>query len=466
MVSGSMVFGQDRSNVILFIVDDLGYYDISLTGSMLYETPHIDKLAESSARFINAYVSHPRCVPSRYSIQTGKFPARAQIPGGKGQMKLSELTIGEAFSEAGYTTFFAGKWHLGNKVERWPQNQGYDINIGGCSAGAPVSYYFPYNVDKDKSNKGKHREIIGLDDGVDGEYLSDYLTRKTVDFIQENAGHPFFAVLSHYGVHTPLQAKNEILDKYTLKLEGMEFSGPGYIAKDGTTKMHQDDAVYAAMIESIDESLGTLIKTLAKLEILEETIVIFTSDHGGLSNRGVNNNRRLATSNLPLRAGKGHVYEGGIKVPFYIYWPQGIKEGFETDQVTVNTDIYPTLLDLANIPMKEEQHLDGLSLLPALNRQKSRERKLYWHSPLGRPNSTGDENCSAIRSGNYKLIHYYDKDEIELFDLKNDPFENNNLAENEKRRSKSLLKELNEWKSKAGAFISNRKPISQTPTMK
>ena len=444
-----------RPNVVLFVVDDLGYYDLSCTGSGLYETPNIDALAKSGMQFTNAYVSHPRCVPSRYAIQTGKYPARVQIPGGKEQMKTSEVTIGEAFKEAGYTTFFAGKWHLGSTEAQWPQNQGYDINIGGCSAGAPPSYFYPYNVKK-AGDKSKHKNIVGLEKGKKGEYLTDRLTNETVNFIHGHKNETFFAVLCHYAVHTPLQAKQEKLKKYKAKLKNMHFDGQEYITKDGTTKMRQDNAIYAAMIESVDESLGELVSTLKTEGIYNNTIIVLTSDHGGLSNRGIKSKRPLATSNLPLRAGKGHVYEGGVKVPFFVCWPGVVQAESFSEQITINTDIFPTLLDMAGIPLQPNSHLDGISMLPFIRGQKSIERTLFWHSPVGRPESTGDENCSAVRVGDYKLIDFYDKNKVELYNLKTDPYETNNLVSLENELSKVLYEKLNNWKTEVNAI--HKKP--------
>jgi arylsulfatase A-like enzyme len=444
-------FAEKKMNVVLFVVDDLGYFDLSITGSKFYETPNIDQLAKSGMQFQNAYVSHPRCVPSRYSLQTGKYPARKQIPGGKEQMQASEVTIGEAFKEAGYTTFFAGKWHLGSSESQWPQNQGYDINIGGCHAGAPPSYFYPYNV-KRAGDKSKHKEIVGLEKGQEGEYITDRLTDETVNFIRNHKKEAFFAVLCHYAVHTPLQAKEEKIEKYQQKLKKMSFTGPEYITKDGTTKMRQDNAIYAAMIESMDESLGELVSTLKQEGIYNNTIIVFTSDHGGLSNRGEKSKRALATSNLPLRAGKGHVYEGGAKVPFFVYWPGKVQAETISKQVKINNDIFTTLRDVAGIPLKQEVHLDGVSMLPALKGKKPTKRTLFWHSPVGRPESTGDENCSAIRDGNYKLIDFYDQQKLELYNLKTDPNETNNLVLSEEKLTKKLHVKLNSWKTDINAI--------------
>lgn len=444
---------QKKTNVILFLVDDLGYYDLSCTGSKLYDTPNIDRLADDGMLFTNAYASHPRCVPSRYGIQTGKYPATSQVPGGRGALKQDDKTIGMAFHEAGYRTFFAGKWHLGKHEDLWPQNRGYDVNIAGCSAGAPISYFAPYNVGrKGAQSDNHHRAIVGLDDAPEGEYITDRLTTETIKFIKENKDKPFFVMLSHYGVHTPFQAKKEILEKYKTKLAGMTFEGPDYIAKDGTTKMHQDNAIYAAMIESVDESLGNLIAELKKDGLYENTAIIFTSDHGGLSNRGANSNRELATSNLPLRGGKGHLYEGGIKVPFIVYWNGTVKAGSISSQVTSNVDIYPTLLAIAGIENTNKE-VDGISIVPALDGKAAIRRTLYWHSPKGRPNKTGDHNCSVVREGDYKLLDFYDTHHVELYNLKKDPSETNNLATEKEKKTKELLDKLNAWKKDINAYI-------------
>lgn len=450
LVSSIVLQAQQKTNVILFLVDDLGHADFSGTGSKLYETPNIDSFSESGMHFTNAYVCHPRCVPSRYGLQTGKFPARSQVPGG-GKLKGKDVTIGEAFQDAGYTTFFAGKWHLGKDESGWPQNHGYDYNVGGCAAGAPISYFFPYNESKGR-NSGNHKEIVGLESGTEGEYLTDRLTDETVSFIRKNKDKPFFAMLSHYGVHTPFQAKQDIQNKYADKIKGLEYTGPEFIAKDGTTKMRHDNAIYAAMIESVDESLGKIIETLKQQGIYEHTAIIFTSDHGGLSNRGEDSKRALATSNLPLRAGKGHVYEGGIKVPFMVYWNGKVKAGSVSDQLTVNTDIFPTLLDMADIPLKPESHIDGMSMLNALKGKKNVDRTLYWHSPLARPQSTGDQNCSAIRDGDYKLIDFYDLKKAELYDLSKDPYESNDLSVTNKKITGKLRDKLAAWKSEVNAI--------------
>ena len=346
-------FVEDKPlNVLFFLVDDMGWMDSSVYGSTFYETPHIDRLAEQGVRFQQAYTTHPRCVPARYSLLTGKFPARAGIPGRSYNMDPSEVTIAEAMKEGGYATYFTGKWHLQKTEDQAPENQGFDINIAGGHAGAPPSYFYPYEKAKKAGHKTKGG-IHGLEGGQEGEYLTDRLTDETIRFFEqhqaENSDQPFFAYVSHYAVHTPLEAKPELIQKYRKKLRGMSFDGPEFIEKDGTTKMHQDHAVYAAMVQSMDESLGRLMDSLDQLGILDETLILMTSDHGGLSNRGVNNKRPLATSNLPFRAGKGHCYEGGIRVPLIVKWPGVTSAGTMSDRVIAGTDHYPTLLEITTI---------------------------------------------------------------------------------------------------------------------
>ncbi|ANQ52491.1 sulfatase [Flammeovirga sp. MY04] len=445
-----------QKNVVVFVVDDLGYFDIAAHGSAFYETPNIDALAKEGIDFTNAYVSHPRCVPSRYGLQTGKYPARAGVPGAHGKdecnIEASEITIGQAFKNNGYTTAFVGKWHLGNTEEAWPQNRGYDVNIAGCSAGAPKSYFYPFNVPQNPKRSGNHRKIEGLDEGVKGEYLTDRLTDETVKFLDQDHKSPFFLMLNHYGVHTPLEAKADLVKKYQKKLEGMSFEGPAFLMKDGETKQYQNDAVYAAMIESVDQSLGRVVQSLKSNGLYENTIIVFTSDHGGLSNRGVGNKRKIATSNLPLRAGKGHNYEGGTKVPFILAGNLG-EVNVNKDQLTTNTDIYPTLLDLCELPLVPHQHVDGISIKLAIQKSKTINRQVFWHSPMARPKSTGDTNCTVVREGNMKLFHFYDEQRYEMYNLKNDPYETNNIFDPKNKNSKKLMKAIQSWQKEVNAVI-------------
>ena len=450
-------------NVIFFLVDDFGWMDTSYQGSQFYETPNIDKLAHESMRFNQAYAAHPRCVPSRFAMITGKYPAREGIPGkggrDAGNLQPSEFGIAKAFKEAGYATFFAGKWHLASD-NVYPEDEGFDYNFGGGHAGAPKSYFYPYNSPKnDKSGNGKERNIEGLDDAVEGEYLTDHLTRKTVDFIKENKDKPFFVYLSHYGVHTPFEGKKEIKNRYDEKLKQNPVpEGPQYatVGNTGETKLYQDNTTYAAMIQSIDESLGSLADLLKELNLDKNTIIVFTSDHGGLSNRG--NNRQVATSNLPLRAGKGHNYEGGIRIPMFIKWPGVTKENSTTDVVFTGTDYYPTLVEMANLKPQPQQYLDGVSFSDVLKgeNEKNADRAVFWHSPMPRPTSTGDTSNTTVRKGDYKLLDFYEDGYVELYNIAKDQGETNNLAESMPEKTKELQQLIIDWRKDVNAYVKSK----------
>ncbi len=438
-------YTQQKPNVVFFLVDDLGWKDISANGSKLYETPHIDEVMNESVYFSNAYAAFPRCVPSRYAMMTGRHPARNSETN-ENRITGKETTLGEAMQNNGYGTFFAGKWHLGHTEEFWPQNQGFDVNKGGCDAGSPGSYFFPYG-----SDKFKNHDLYGLEEGKKGEYITDRLTDETIKYIREHRDGPFFVYLAHYAVHTPFQAKPDRVEYYREKIKKMSFKGKPYtFGPDGRAKMWQDNAVYAAMVESMDESFGKIVATLKELGIYDNTIIIFTSDHGGLSNSGINNKRELATSNLPLRAGKGHLYEGGIKVPVFVRWPGVTKPGSTSDVIIDGMDYYPTILEMCGLPLLPDQHIDGVSFAPALRGEPmNKDRIFYWHQDNSRPESTGDHNSSVIRKGPWKLQYFLDNGVIELYNLDKDPYESNNLADKKPELVKELMKMLEEWKVEA-----------------
>jgi arylsulfatase A-like enzyme len=455
---------ETKPNVLFFLVDDMGWMDAGYQGSKFYETPNIDKLASQGVKFTNAYASHPRCVPSRYSLITGKYPARAQMPGpgeGKlrpgdeGKLKSEEVTLADAMKEGGYSTFFAGKWHLATSGT-FPEDVGFDVNIAGGHAGSPISYFYPYNEGK---QMGKKEPIEGLEEGKEGEYLTDRITDETIKYLENHSNvepkQPFLAYVSHYAIHEPLEAKQEYIEKFQNKLKRMSYSGPEYIEEGtGTTKMHQNDPVYAAMIYSMDESLGRITQTLEKLGQLDNTIIIFFSDNGGLSNRGFRP-RTVATSNYPLRAGKGHLYEGGVREPMIVKWPGVTKAGTVSDAIVTGTDFFPTILEMAKLPLQTEAHLDGESFVWALKNEKgiSKDRPIFWHSPISRPHATGDNNCTAMRKGKYKLIEWYEEDRVELYDLEKDISEKVNIADQKPELVKELLVELNDWKKEVNAYI-------------
>ncbi len=458
LASGSLVQAATvRPNVVFFLVDDLGAHDLGFTGSEFYETPAIDQLAQEGVVFTQGYSAHPRCVPARYGFLTGKYPARAGIPGDSYNMEASEVTIGEAFQGAGYATFFAGKWHLAKTEDQMPQVQGFAINIGGGHAGAPGSYFFPYDDSKSKKKEGGMGP--GLESGKPGEYLNDRLTDETVRFIhqhrQQHADQPFLVYLSHYAVHTPLQGPKEDVKHFKSKLEanGGE-KADGYEDKDGQTKLYQDNAQYAAMVKSMDRSLGKIRDTLQEAGIADNTIIVFTSDHGGLSNRGAGKGRELATSNLPLRAGKGHLYEGGIRVPLIVLWPGVTEQGRKIDTVVTGTDHYPSLLEMAGIPALPEQHLDGVSYAPYLQGETAMQRPAaFWYSPRPRPHSTGDTAGATIRLGKWKYIMRFDpKESDELYDITSDAAESQNLIASEPQQAAELKQALKQWMASVNAI--------------
>ena len=290
-------------------------------------------------------------------MMTGVHPSRAEAKGESlGNMLPEYVTMAEALKDHGYATYFAGKWHLGKTEKRFPTGQGFDINVGGGSAGAPGSYFVPYGSDKGLTGP----QTL---DGDHGKYLTDLLTDKTIEFITSTDGKPFFVYFSHYAVHTPIQAKADKTERYADKINGMTFDGEAFRIEpwQGRELRHQNNPRYAAMVESVDESLGRIVQTLKDQGLYDNTIIILTSDHGGLSNSGVDNKRELATSNLPLRAGKGHMYEGGIRVPLIVRWPGQTRPGSSMDFPVTGMDYYPSILDMLGLPLRPSDHLDGLS---------------------------------------------------------------------------------------------------------
>lgn len=475
MLAGMSAFA-GKPNIILFYVDDLGWMDLGCQGSAFYETPNIDKLAAEGMRYAQAYTPHPRCLPARYGVITGRFPARGGVPGGKGHLQPDDYTMAMALREGGYKTCFIGKWHLTGPYgePNLPANKGFDVSIAAGAAGAPPTYFYPYRK-KDVSmlkkgwEKGLDKDAIcSLDGGKEGVYLTDRLTDEAVKFIAENKDGPFFLYMSHYGVHTPFEAPKPLIEKYEKKLDGMEFLGPEYRAVDektgcGETKLRQDNAVYAAMIDSVDQSLGRIEKALQELGLADNTIIVFTADNGGLSNRGVKNGkinkRPLATTNLPLRDGKGWLYEGGIREAFMVKWPGVVKPGvFNEKDVVIGTDLFPTFLEMAELPAQPGHHVDGVSFLPSLKGEKfERGTPLFWHSPTSRPYSTGDTDSSAVRLGNYKLIEWYNTGHVELYDLSKDIGEQNNLAEVLPEKTQELLGLLRNWRKEIDAHTREQK---------
>ncbi len=429
-------------NFIFILVDDLGWRDLGCYGSTFYETENIDRLAEEGVLFTNAYAASPVCSPTRAAIMTGKYPSRVDItdwipgldpkdrkllgPQDQDQLALEETTIAEYLKRNGYNTFFGGKWHLGSEGF-FPEDQGFDINMGGHEKGSPPGgYYTPYKNPK-------------LSDGPEGEYLTDRLTDESIKFLQENGDDPFFLFLSFYTVHTPIQANKEHVGKFETKLKGMSDNTVRKLPEhDGSTVRNQVNADYASMVYSLDLNIGRLMDELEQMGLRENTVVIFTSDNGGLSTLPENWNP--PTTVLPLRAGKGWCYEGGIRVPLIINGP-GIQKSTKNDVPVISMDFYPTILELAGLPELPDQHLDGLNITPLLTGQNKIGRStLFWHFPHYH-GSTWTPG-SAVRMGDWKLIRFYDKEKTELFNLKEDMGERNDLSATHPNMVKDLEAKL------------------------
>jgi len=437
---------KSNPNIVLFFVDDFGQRDLSCYGSSLYETPHMDRLAAEGMLFSNAYSAYPRCVPSRQGLLSGKYPCRVESEAiaadeTEHHLPLSEVTFGEALKDIGYRTCYIGKWHLGHDGAD-PGAQGFETVIHSGSAGATHNYFFPFPVEK--GNK-----VLNPVDGKEGDYLTDRLTDKAVEYIAEKKDEPFLLVMAHYAVHTPIEAPEDVTKKYQRKLRkaGIEVGGKKddadmVIDRKGVTKTVQNNPTYAAMIEKTDDSLGRIVQALKDAGVAENTAIILTSDHGGLSTRGLENKRALATSNAPLRQGKGSIFEGGTRVPLVVKWPEKIEAGAKSSVQVTGVDHYPTMLAIAGAPLLPKQHVDGRNYLKALQGKAYQRDPMFWYKWQARPDSTGDTRAISIIEGNYKLIQWIDEDLVELFDLSKDISEQKNLAVEMPERAKTLLAKL------------------------
>jgi arylsulfatase A-like enzyme len=460
--SAAVAASADRPNVVFFLVDDLGWRDLGCFGSTFYETPNADRLGREGMRFTNGYAACPVCSPTRASIMTGKYPARlattdyfgAAQPEAWGRntkllparyddrLPLAEVTLAEAFKEAGYATFFAGKWHLGPEGF-WPENQGFDINQGGWSAGGPFGagrYFSPY---------GNPR----LKDGPVGEHLPDRLATETAKFIETHQDQPFLAYLSFYSVHTPLMARPDLKAKHEAKAKSVRHDGPDWVP-EGTRQARQvqDHAVYGGMVEAMDSAVGKVLGALDRCGLADKTLVVFMADNGGLST-----SEGSPTSNVPLRGGKGWMYEGGIREPMLIKWPGVTAPGSTCDAPVVSTDFYPTLLEIGGLPPGPQQHMDGVSLVPLLRQSGGVQREaLYWHYP--HYGNQGGAPGGAVRAGDWKLIEWYEDGKLELFNLKEDLGEHRDLADREPERVRQLHAKLQAWREAVGARMPAANP--------
>lgn len=441
----------EKPNFLFILVDDFGSRDLGCYGSTVYETPHMDRLAASGAKFTQAYVAYPRCVPSRFAIFTGKHPAPVQGDRDSPHVEPDlDATMGQAFAAAGYATFYCGKWHLGEGASA-PDQVGFTTTVAAGAAGAARSHFAPYNVARGKAGEGEKDGIVGLDDAPAEEYLTDRLTAETLGFIEANRDRPFFAVLAHYAVHTPIEAKKHLTKRYQEKIDALPQPTVVWEKESaGENHLVQDNATYAAMIQSVDNGVGRLLGQLDKLGLADNTIVILASDHGGLSARG--GQREVATSNRPLRAGKGHLYEGGLRIPLMIRWPGKTRPGTEIATPVSTLDLFPTVASMAGLGLPEKAGRDGVDLVPLLSDGTAPARDtFFWHNPAPRPASTGDWFSSAIRKGDLKLLEFPTEKRVELYDLAADPGEATDLAASRPGDRDRLLAELNAWRQSVGA---------------
>lgn len=455
-----------RPNFVFMLIDDLGWTDAGVFGSTFYETPHIDALAAAGMRFTDAYAASPVCSPTRASILTGRHPARLNITDWIGgsqrgmllpaeydhQLPFEEVTIAEVLREAGYATGFIGKWHLGDDPYL-PQAQGFDRNVGGSGAGQPASYFYPYRAPEGRSD---YWDVPHLEEGTEGEYLTDRLTDEALRFIDANRERPFLLYLAHYAVHTPIQSKPELTQRYEAKAAALPpADGPACIDESGlgVTKQRQDDPRYAGMVHSVDESVGRVVARLAELGLSDDTVVIFMSDNGGLTTlaRGCN----APTAVLPLRAGKGWLYEGGIRAPLIIHWPGVTEPGAVSSIPVTSTDFFPTMLAMAGLALHPELHVDGVNLVPLLRGTGTLDRDaLYWHFP--HYHGSGNRPSGAVRVGDYKLVEWFEDGRTELYDLRGDIGETTDVSRSLSDVAEDLYGRLVRWREGVDARMPRR----------
>jgi len=461
-------------NVLFLFADDLGVKDLGCFGSSFYDTPHLDALRKDSVMLTNAYAACPVCSPTRSSVMTGQYPARTRntdyfggynpkpgqpvpkkwkkplVPPPYIERLPAELTtLPEALKDKGFATFFAGKWHLGGKGS-WPKDHGFDINKGGCSRGGPYGgkkYFSPYGNPT-------------LEDGPEGEHLPDRLATETVKFMKAT-DKPFFAMLSFYSVHTPLIGRVDLVKKYKdraakLGLAKDDIFEPEFPRR---VRVKQNHAIYGAMVEAMDEAVGKVIQGLKDSGKYDETMIIFFSDNGGLST-----SEGSPTSNAPFRAGKGWLYEGGIKEPALMRVPGVTKAGAESAALVISTDFYPTILEAVGAGQIPKAHIDGKSVLKDISAGQDGERVLFWHYPHW--GNQGGIPGTVVRKGDWKLIEFYYKKGFELYNLAKDPSETKDLKLVKPKKAAELKEILEKLKKETGALMPTKNPHFDEKTFK
>lgn len=459
----NVALADSRPNIVFILADDLGARDLSNEGSTFYESPHIDRIANMGMKFTRGYATCQVCSPSRASIITGKYPVNVGIttwigdrsgeawrsagrfdshlpPDYEHNLRASEHTLPEVLRDAGYRTFFAGKWHLGDKGS-WPEDHGFDINKGGWRVGGPGGggFFSPY-------------KNPNLKDGPPGESLPIRLGQETAKFIEQNKDKPFLAYLSFYSVHAPIQTTSKLWKKYRDKAVAAGLAEQRFIFdRRLAVRQVQDCPIYGGMIEAMDEAVGIVLSKLDNLDLTKNTIICFTSDNGGVSSGDA-----FATSNLPFRGGKGRQWEGGIREPFYLYAPGVTKAGSTSDVPASGIDWYPTLLDLAGVEIPKQQAVDGVSLTPVLKGDSIKDRPLFWHYP--HYGNQGGEPSSIIMEGDWKLIYYHEDQHYELYNIAQDIGEQTDLLKSEPERAKAMQSRLEKWLAENGARFPAKDP--------
>jgi arylsulfatase A-like enzyme len=456
----------DRPNIVVILADDLGAADLACYGADLHETPYLDRLAAGGVRFTQAYAAASVCTPTRAALMTGKHPARlgmtiwaeaAKAPPAMKNKKLipataehnlalTETTIASHLQQAGYLTAIVGKWHLGD-AEHYPETHGFDINIGGTLWGAPQTFFYPY---RGRGLFGKEfRYIPHLEFGKPGEYLPERLTDEAIKIIDRAGQQPFFLYLAHHSVHTPIEAKAEDVSYFESRV------APAF---------HHRNPTYAAMVRSLDESVGRVVDHLRQRGLLERTLIVFASDNGGYIGQD-RFRKQPCTDNWPLRSGKGALYEGGIRTPLIVRWPGVTPQGATCDELAVTTDLFYTLLAAAGIAVPGDSPRDGVDLRPVLeDPQASLGRDaLYFHYPHYYETTSP---VSAVREGAWKLLEFYEDNHTELYNLQSDPGEQHDLASEQSDRAKGLHTKLVQWRDAVGARLPTPNPDYKPPMPK
>jgi arylsulfatase A-like enzyme len=458
LLSATLSGGARKPNIVFFFIDDLGWSDLGCYGSKYHLTPNIDSLAGRGMRFTDGYAACPVCSPTRAALMTGKFPARLGItdwigagrrrnilstPPNVAALPQAELTFAEVLSKAGYTTAYFGKWHLGARDGDHPNTQGFDYHRGVNRAGAPGSYFYPFTRKKKPGGKPAAHDVPDFSEAPRDSYLTDLLADEAVQFIEKSKDNPFLLLLSHYSVHTPIQARGQDVAQYTDRLKQLGLPADVSLRpeKYGNTRTTQNNPAFAAMVASVDRSVGKVLGKVRELGLEGDTLVVFTSDNGGLSTLSAK--RKAPTSCLPLRAGKGWLYEGGVRVPTIVSWPGVTKPGSISSVPVVTTDFYPTLLAAAGLPLRPAQHLDGVDLTPLLQGGELGARSLYWHYP--HYHGSANRPSASVRKGDYKLVRWYEDGTEELFNLADDLAETTDLADRQKPKRRELSADLDRW---------------------